>query len=53
MMEILKIYAVESPGFPATIGPSHAITGAAARVGDLLRALSVETSQRLGKGIQG
>jgi hypothetical protein len=53
MMEILKIYAVESPGFPATIGPSHAITGAAARMGDLLRALSVETSQRLGKGIQG
>jgi hypothetical protein len=52
-MEILKIDAEESPGFPATIGPSHAITGAAAKVGDLLRALSVETSQRLGKEIQG
>jgi hypothetical protein len=53
MMEMLKIYTKESPGFPATIGPSHVITGAAARVGDLLRALSVEASQRLGKGIQG
>jgi hypothetical protein len=52
-MEILKIDAEESPGFPAMIGPSHAITGAAAKAGDLLRALSVETSQRLGKGIQG
>jgi hypothetical protein len=50
-MEILKIYTNEASGFPATIGPSHAITGAAARAGDLLRALSVETSQGLGKGI--
>jgi hypothetical protein len=51
MMEILKSYAAQSPGFPATNGPSRAITGAAAKAGDLLRALSVETSQRLGKGI--
>jgi hypothetical protein len=51
MMEILKIYAQESPGFPATIGPSRAITGAAAKAGDLLHALSMETGQRPGKGI--
>jgi hypothetical protein len=53
LMEILKIYTKELPGFPATISPSHAITVAAAKVGDLLCALSVETGQRLGKGIQG
>jgi hypothetical protein len=53
MMKMLKIYTDEAPGFPATIGLSHAITEAAAKAGDLLRALSVKTSQRLDKGIQG
>jgi len=48
--EILTIYAKELPGIAAMNGPSRAIRGAAAKAGDLLRALSSETSQRLGKG---
>jgi hypothetical protein len=51
IMGRLKIYAEESPGFPATNDLSRAITGMAAKAGDLLRALSAETGQRPGKGI--
>jgi hypothetical protein len=49
-MEISAIRADELPGFPAMNGSSRAIRRAAAKAGDLLHAVLVETSQGLGKG---
>jgi hypothetical protein len=53
MMEILAIHAEELAGFPAMNGSSRAIRRAAAKAGDLLHAVSAETSQGLGKGFCG